>query len=328
MIRSRGIKTALGKFLYLFCMLLIISVLSFAVINAAPNNFFPGGEINPDIRPEDIERMKIVYGLDKGLVERYFSWLLALARLDFGISFSSGKSVQSEIVSRIGVTMAISLISMFVIFAVSLWWGIRSALKQGSIFDRISKQAALISYAFPSFYLALLLIMVFSVWLGVFPIGSLESASAKTGIWRLFDIAWHLALPIIVVVLGGFGSFVLYIRALTIDILKSDYIFFAQARGLSDKIVARRYVLPNLYPPIITILGLSLPSVIGGSVILESIFSINGMGLLFYQSALSRDYPVIMGILIIGAFLTLLGNIIADLVLMRLNPYFKREAAR
>ncbi|MDR3162515.1 MAG: ABC transporter permease [Helicobacteraceae bacterium] len=328
MTRSKDIKTVLSKFLYLFCMLLIISILSFAVINAAPNNFFPGGEINPDIRPEDIERMKTVYGLDKGLAERYFSWLLALTRLDFGISFSSGKSVQSEIVSRIGVTMAISLVSMSVIFAVSLWWGIRSALKQRSLFDRISKQAALISYAFPSFYLALLLIMVFSVWLGIFPIGSLESANAKAGVWRLLDMAWHLALPIMVVVLGGFGSFMLYVRALTIDILKSDYIFFARARGLSDKIVAKRYILPNLYPPIITILGLSLPGVIGGSVILESIFSINGMGLLFYQSALSRDYPVIMGILIIGAFLTLLGNITADLVLMKLNPYFRREAIR
>ncbi len=112
-----------------------------------------------------------------------------------------------------------------------------------------------------------------------------------------------------------------YIRSLTIDILKSDYIFFAKARGLSEDVIIKRYIYPNLMPFIVTILGLSLPGLLGGSVILEQIFSIDGMGLLFYQSALSRDYPVIMGILVIGAFLTLLGNIIADLILLKIDPY-------
>ena len=319
--RTARLKLFAAKGFYAVCLLLIISLLSFAVVNAAPNNFFPGGDLNPNITPEDIEQLKRVYGLDKSAVERYFSWLAALLSLDFGISFSTGKSVQSEILSRLGVTMAISLTSMIIIFSFSLWWGIKSAINSGKLFDRVSKQLALISYAFPSFYLALLLIMVFAVWLGIFPIGSISSASAKSGIAALADIAWHLTLPITVVVLGGFGSFMLYVRALTIDILKTDYLFFARARGLKEGLIIRRYILPNLYPPIITILGLSLPGVIGGSVILETIFSINGMGLLFYQSAMARDYPVIMGILIIGAFLTLLGNIIADLVLLKLNPY-------
>ena len=118
---------------------------------------------------------------------------------------------------------------------------------------------------------------------------------------------------------------ILYIRALTIEILKSDYIFFARARGLDNKKILRYYILPNLYPPVITLLGLSLPGIIGGSVILETIFSIDGMGLLFYQSALSHDYPVIMGILIIGAFLTLIGNMFADLVLLKLNPNYSEK---
>ncbi|GHV01964.1 peptide ABC transporter permease [Campylobacterota bacterium] len=314
--------TIAKKIVYAAFMLLLISLLSFAVVNAAPNNFFPGGDLNPNITAEDIERLKVVYGLDKSGVERYFSWIAALLRLDFGISFNSGKSVHSEIVSRLGVTVAISLVSMFFIFIFSLLGGIAAALKSGGWLDRFVKQSALISYAFPSFYLALLLIMIFSVWLGWFPISSLESTDAKSGFWRVLDMAWHLALPIAVVVLSGFGSLLLYIRALTIDILKSDYIFFAHARGLKSATVIRSYLLPNLYPPIVTILGLSLPGIIGGSIILESIFSINGMGLLFYQSALSRDYPVIMGILIIGAFLTLLGNILADLALLKLNPYF------
>jgi peptide/nickel transport system permease protein len=308
-------------------MLLAISILSFVVVNAAPNNFFYGGDLNPNMTPENIERLKAVYGLDKSVAERYFAWIGAILRLDFGVSFSSGRLVRDEIIDRLGVTMSISLISMALIFALSLWLGIKAALNGGRVFDRFCKQAALISYAFPSFYLALLLVMILSVWLGWFPIAGLEGAEAKVGVWRYADMAWHLALPIAVAVLGGFGSLTLYIRALTIEIDKSDYIFYARARGLKRNKIVRRYVIPNLYPPIVTTLGLSLPGVIGGSVILESVFSINGMGLLFYQSALSRDYPTIMGILIIGAFLTLLGNIIADLVLMKLNPYYRAGAA-
>jgi peptide/nickel transport system permease protein len=314
------------KALYVVFMLLAISLLSFVVVNAAPNNFFYGGDLNPNMTPENLEQLKRVYGLDKGAIERYFSWLSAILQLDFGVSFTTGKNVRDEIVDRLGVTMAISLVSMFFIFAFSLLLGIKAALSNGKLLDRVCKQAALISYAFPSFYLALLLIMVLSVWLGWFPIAGLESSGEKSGFMRYADMAWHLALPIAVVVLGGFGSLTLYIRALTIEIIKSDYIFYARARGLKRGEIIRRYILPNLYPPIVTILGLSLPGVIGGSVILESIFSINGMGLFFYQSALSRDYPVIMGILIIGAFLTLLGNILADLVLIKLNPYYRLGA--
>ncbi len=312
------------KGLYLGLMLLIISAITFAVVNAAPNNFFPSGELNPNITAEDIEHLKAVYGLDQGPLQRYFSWLGAIATLDFGVSFSSGNAVRDEILERLPVTMAISLISMALVFVISLYWGIRSALAHGRMRDRIYKQMALISYAFPPFYLALLFILFFAVWLGWFPIAGLESSTPKEGFARLLDWAWHLTLPIAVVVIGGFGSLMIYIRSLTLEILKSDYIFFARARGLSERIIIRHYILPNLYPPIVTILGLSLPGVIGGSVILETIFSINGMGLLFFQSALSRDYPVIMGILIIGAFLTLLGNMLADLALLKLNPYFKQ----
>ena len=313
---------------YLGMMLLIISAITFVVVNAAPNNFFPSGELNPNITAEDIEHLKSVYGLDQNPLHRYISWLGAIVQLDFGISFSSGQAVKDEILERLPVTLAISLISMVLIFICALYWGMRSALAHGRISDRIYKQAALVSYAFPSFYLALLLILFFSVFLGWFPIAGLESATPKEGFGRLLDWAWHLSLPIAVVVISGFGSLMIYVRSLTLEILKSDYIFFARARGLSQRVIIRRYILPNLYPPIVTILGLSLPGLIGGSVILESIFSINGMGLLFYQSALSRDYPVIMGILIIGAFLTLLGNMLADLALLKLNPYFKQGQRR
>ncbi len=306
-------------------MLIIISLISFLAIHAAPNSFFAAGELNPNVTQESIDHLKEVYGLDKPLYVQYFSWVWALLHFDFGISFASGKSVGDEILSRLPITLTINIISMIFVFVISLYLGIRLAIRQDSTEDKAFKQFALFSYALPSFYLALLLIIVFSLSLGWFPISGLESIEPKEGIFKFFDRAWHLFLPIFVTVFGGVGSLMMYVRSLSIDILKSDYLFFAKSRGVDENSIIKKYILPNLSPPIITMLGLSIPGLIGGSVILESIFSIDGMGLLFYQSALSRDYPVIMGILIISAFLTLLGNIIADLILLKLNPHF-REA--
>ncbi|MDX3960547.1 ABC transporter permease [Aliarcobacter skirrowii] len=313
------------KLLYIIIMLFIISLISFIAINLAPNSFFASGELNPNITPEAIEELKKIYGLDKPLYIQFFSWVYSILQLDFGISFSSGSTVKDEILSRIPITLTINIISMILVFLISLYLGIKAAMKKESIFDRFTKQLSLLSFSMPSFYLALILVLIFSIQFELFPIAGLHSVINDGSFNYYLDFAWHLVLPIFIIVFGGIGSFILYIRALTIEILKSDYIFFAHARGLDNKKILRYYILPNLYPPVITLLGLSLPGVIGGSVILETIFSIDGMGLLFYQSALSHDYPVIMGILIIGAFLTLIGNMIADLVLLKLNPNYNEK---
>jgi len=315
-------KLFIRKLLYLIVMLFIISLISFIAIHAAPNSFFASGELNPNITEESIAQLKAIYGLDKPLYVQFFSWVYSIVQLDFGISFSSGAMVKDEILSRIPITLTINIISMVLIFIISLYLGIKAALSKNSFFDRFTGQLSLLSFSMPSFYLALLLVLVFAINFEVLPIAGLHSMSDDGSLAYYLDFAWHLILPIFIIVFGGIGSLTLYIRSLTIEILKSDYIFFAKARGLNDKQILRYYILPNLYPPVITLLGLSLPGIIGGSVILEKIFSIDGMGLLFFQSALSHDYPVIMGILIIGAFLTLVGNMIADLVLLKLNPNY------
>ena len=306
-------------------MLFIISLISFVAINLAPNSFFASGELNPNITPEAIEELKSIYGLDKPLYIQFFSWIYSILQLDFGISFTSGEKVKEEILSRIPITLTINIVSMILIFIISLYFGIKSAMKKNSIFDRFTNQLSLLSFSMPSFYLALVLVLIFSIKFELFPIAGLHSVPDDGSLNYYLDFAWHLTLPIFIIVFGGIGSLILYIRALTIEILKSDYIFFARARGLDNKKILRYYILPNLYPPVITLLGLSLPGIIGGSVILETIFSIDGMGLLFYQSALSHDYPVIMGILIIGAFLTLIGNMFADLILLKLNPNYNEK---
>ena len=319
-------RDMLQKVLYLCLMLFLISVISFGAIHLAPNSFFASGDLNPNITPEALEQLKRVYGLDQSLFSQFFAWFNALLHLDFGISFASGKSVRSEILERLPITLLMNLLSMVLVFVLALYWGVKSAMRLDSWYDKSLKQLSLISYAMPSFYLSLLLVIFFAVEWKLFPISGLHSQGMQSGSLAYWlDGAWHLVLPIFVMVFGGLGSLMLYVRSLTLNILKSDYIFFAKSRGIEGKALLWRFILPNLSPPLITMLGLSLPGLIGGSVILESIFAINGMGLLFYQSALSRDYPVIMGILIISSFLTLLGNMFADIVLTKLNPHFKRR---
>ncbi len=316
-------RLIVNKFIYLAVMLFIIAIISFVAINLAPNSFFASGELNPNITEESLAQLRQIYGLDKPLYVQFFSWLTSIVQLDFGISFASGMSVKDEILARLPITLTINIISMMLIFVISFYLGIKAALNKDKLIDRIVGQVSLLSFSLPSFYLALIAMFIFSIYFEVLPLSGVHSKSGLVGFEYYTDMAWHLILPISIIVFGGIGSLTLYVRSLTIEILKSDYIFWAHSRGLSEYQILRYYIMPNLYPPVITLLGLSLPGIIGGSVILESIFSIDGMGLLFFQSALSRDYPVIMGILIIGAFLTLLGNMIADLVLIKLNPYAK-----
>ncbi len=317
-------KLFMKKIGYIAFMLFLISLISFGAIHAAPNSFFSAGELNPNMTPEVLEHLKSIYGLDKPLHIQYLDWMINLLSLEFGVSFVSGQNVIDMVKDRIGITLIMNIISIIFVFIFSIYLGIKAATHSDKMSDTFIKQFSLVSFSMPSFYLALLVVLVFSVELEWFPIAGLHSIEPKEGFAYYSDMAWHLFLPVFVMIFVSLGSMIIYVRSLVTEILKSDYYFFAKARGLSESRLLRYFILPNLMPPIITLLGLSLPGLIGGSVILESIFGIQGMGQLFYMSALSRDYPVIMGILMVTAFLTLLGNIVADLILLKLNPYFKR----
>ena len=305
-------------------MLVLISIISFLAIHSAPNSFFGAGELNPNMTKEAIEQLKAVYGLDKSLFMQYIDWIKNIATLNFGISFVSGQDVSTEILKRLPVTLGMNITALITVFVISLYLGIKSALNYEKKSDHLIRQISLISFSMPSFYLALLFMIFFSVNLGWFPIAGLHSIEEKIGFEYYTDMVWHLVLPVGVMIFVGLGSMIIYVRSLTLEILKSDYYYFALSRGLDKAKLLRFYILPNLLPPIVTLLGLSLPGLIGGSVILEQIYGIEGMGQLFYMSALSRDYPIIMGTLMITSFLTLLGNMIADLILLKLNPYIKR----
>jgi len=306
-------------------MLFIISIISFLAIHSAPNSFFSAGELNPNMTKETLQQLKAIYGLDKSLFFQYIDWVENMMTLNFGISFVSGNDVSTEILKRVPITLMMNFISLVFVFLISIYLGIKSALNYDKKVDHFIRQLSLLSFSMPSFYLALLFIIFFSLKLDLFPIAGLHSVEEKVGFLYYIDMIWHLTMPISVMIFVSLGSMIIYIRSLTLDILKSDYYYFATSRGLSEKQLLKFYILPNLLPPIITLLGLSLPGLIGGSVILESIFGIDGMGQFFFMSALSRDYPVIMGTLMITSFLTLVGNILADLLLLKLNPYMKRS---
>ncbi len=306
-------------------MLFILSIISFLSIHLEPNSFFASGELNPNISQEALKNLQKIYGLDRPLIIQYFSWAKAILSLNFGISFVSGEMVRTEILEKLPTTLLINISSMILIFAFSLYFGIKSALKKDKLQAKIINQISLLSFSMPIFYLSLILLMIFSVKLKILPLSGLHSGLGLSGFAYYFDTFKHLILPVFVLTFSGIGSLSLYIRSLCLDILKSDYVFFARARGLGTKTIIRHFILPNLYPPLVTMLGLSLPALIGGSVVIESIFSINAMGFLFYQSVLSHDYPVIMGILMVGAFLSLLGNILADITLLYLNPTHKEN---
>jgi peptide/nickel transport system permease protein len=314
------------KLFYIVFMLFLISIISFLAIHSAPNSFFGAGELNPNMTKEAIEQLKAVYGLDKSLFEQYVDWVINMLSLNFGISFVSGQDVSAEIFKRLPITLIMNIVALISVFIISLYLGIKAALNYEKKSDYIIRQISLVSFSMPSFYLALLFIIFFSLNLGWFPIAGVHSIEEKVGFAYYVDMAWHLVLPVGVMIFVGLGSMIIYIRSLTLEILKSDYYYFALSRGIGRKDLLRYYILPNLFPPIVTLLGLSLPGLIGGSVILESIFGIEGMGQLFFMSALSRDYPVIMGILMITSFLTLLGNMVADFILLRLNPYMKKRS--
>jgi peptide/nickel transport system permease protein len=310
-------------------LLIGISLISFLVIHAAPGGPVEmATDLNPKVTAEARERLKAYYGLDQPLHVQYVRWLGRMATLDFGQSFSrDGKQVSEKIGERIPVTLAINVLSMLLIFLVAIPLGIYSAVRKDSWFDRISTVVVFTGFAVPTFWLALLLMILFGVKLGWLPISGLVSLEYDSlGLaGKIWDRTSHLLLPVFVSAFGGLAGFSRYMRSNMLEVIRQDYIATARAKGLPERKVVFRHAMRNALLPFITILGLSVPGLLGGSVIFESIFAIPGLGQLFYQSVMSRDYPLIMGALVIGAFLTLIGNLLADVGYALADPRIRTE---
>ena len=301
-----------------------ITIISFAVMKMAPGD--PTSlmtDLNPNMNEEAVKRIRSHYGLDQPWHVQYIKWLGNMVALDFGRSFAAdNRPVLDKISERIPITILINILSLILIFSVSIPIGVFSAVKQDSLFDRVSSLIVFIGFAVPTFWLALLLMILFGVKLDWLPISGFRSLnySYLTPLGQILDISKHLVLPIFVSAFGGLAGMSRYMRSNMLEVIRQDYITTARAKGLDERTVIFKHALRNALLPLITILGLSVPGLIGGSVIFETIFAIPGMGQLFYQSVMMRDYPTIMGILVIGAALTLFGNLLADLLYSWADP--------
>ncbi len=314
-----------GRRLLAIPLLLVgISLISFMVIHLAPGGPISAAmDLNPRATAETRQRLMAYYGLDKPLYVQYGSWLGRMATLDFGKSFSpDGREVSDKIGERIPVTLTISLLSMALIYCVAIPIGIYSAVRRGSWFDRISTVTVFSGFAVPTFWLALLLMILFGVHLGWLPISGLISLDYDQmgTLAKIADRAKHLVLPVFLEAFVGLAAVSRYMRSNMLEVIRQDYIATAKAKGLPERQVVFRHAMRNALLPVITILGLSVPDLLGGAVIMETIFAIPGMGQLFFQGVMSRDYPLVMGMLVIGAFLTLLGNLLADVGYAAADP--------
>ncbi len=316
--------------------------MSFVIINLAPGSpveqklqqmRFGGGEgggatgggtRSTGVNEEIIESLKKQYGFDKPVLVRYWIWLQNIFRLDFGESFTYGEPVIDVITSKFPVSLQFGIVSLILTYLVCIPLGVKKALSAGQSFDRFSGILLYIAYSVPPLVLGIFLIVVFAgeSYLSWFPIGGLysdnyESLSFAGKVW---DRAQHFVLPTICYLIGGFTELTLLTRNSMLDIIKSDYIRTARAKGLSEKIVVYKHALRNALIPVATGLGGYLGVFLTGSLIIEKIFNLDGIGLLSYSSILSRDYNVVMGLLFLSSMALMLGNLLSDLIYVMVDP--------
>lgn len=307
----------LRKLIWMLLVLWGITVVSFVVIHLAPGS--PTDlqtTLNPLAGEAARARLEALYGIDRPLHVQYFDWLSRVVQLDFGNSMSSdARPVMDKITERLPLTIGINVASLVLTLLIAIPVGVLSAWKQGSLFDRGMTILVFLGFAMPGFWLALLLMLYMGLehqWLPISGLMSLDYATLS--LWgKMLDLGRHLVLPITVITVGSVAGMSRFMRSSMLEVLRQDYILTARAKGLPVRIVIFRHALRNALLPVITLLGLSVPGLIGGSVIIETIFALPGLGQLFYTAVMARDYPLIMGNLVLGAVLTLLGNMLADL---------------
>ncbi len=331
-------------------LLFLLSVILFTLVNVAP-----GGPITAYAgrrpRPERIEQLKRQFGLDQPLPLQYVYWLVGndwtkidsngdgikdeagsrkgILRGDFGLSYRTRKPALEEIASRLPNTIYLMSITMLVALLIAIPLGIYSAIKQYSLFDFFATTFSFAGQAIPEFWLGLLLIIIFYAWLKnpwtgepLLPAGGISSLD---GGFSLSDRLAHLVLPVLTGTLGWVAWYSRFLRSSMLEILPLNYLKAARARGMTERNVIFKHALSNALIPIVTLLALDLPYIFTGAVLIESIFAWPGMGRLYYQSAVDRDYPLLLAVLIIGAAFIIFCNLIADILYAYLDPRVRYE---
>jgi peptide/nickel transport system permease protein len=316
----------LRRLAYIVPTLFGITIVTFLIINLAPGDpvtvAIQGGSMQAQFSREAYESMLQLYGLDQPVHVRYITWLKRLLTFDFGDSFRTHRPVISLILERLPATLALNIASLFTALLIAIPLGLYSAVRQNSLFDKINGTVLYMLYSLPDFWVALLLIILFGVKLKILPLYGMEAIGSKDlgffGYW--LDRARHMVLPTMCLTYGSLAFLSRFIRGSTLEVIRQDFVRTARAKGLEEERVVFNHVFRNTLIPILTLLGLLLPTLISGSIILEAIFSWPGIGALFYDSVLARDYPTVMGLSFITSLLVLISTLIADLLYAWADP--------
>ncbi len=311
------------RFLLVLPVLLGVTILTFSIMHLAPGEYTKTTmRMETKASPDSARKLRQLYGLDRPLHIQYLSWLKRMLTLDFGRSFIDNRPVMDKIGERIPATVLLNVCAIGVIYTLSLLIGVFAALRRNKGFDRATTVITFAGYSVPDFWLALLLMLFFGVTLGWLPISGMKSVNYEyLSVWGKFsDILSHLILPVFVTAFTGLASMTRYVKSSMVETLSGQYIKAAYAKGLPERTIIFKSALKNSLLPVITILGFALPGIIGGSFIFEVIFSWPGMGRLSYEAIMSFDYPVVMGGITIAAFLTITGNLLADITYALVDP--------
>lgn len=312
----------MGRFLLhrvaqLIPLLVLTTIVSFGVMQLAPGGPLSAYEHSPNMTAAQLKVIKHDLGLDQPVPVQYLRWVFGILHGQWGYSLQSGASVSTLITQRLGNTLELAGTAFLFALVIALLLGVLSSVRQYSVFDYAATTFSFIAYSTPVFWLGLMAQLFFAVRLGWLPTAGMYTEGANV---TLLDSLKHLLMPGIVLSLGLVAGWSRYLRSSMLDVLHADYIRTAWAKGLPTRAVVLKHALRNALIPLVTVVALDIPLLFTGALIVEVVFSWPGEGRLFYDALGNRDYPVLMGVLLISAFLILFSNLLADLVYAWLNP--------
>lgn len=303
-------------------LLLGISFIVFVALSSVPGGPLTAYRSNPNVRAEDIARLREQMGLDQPLLVRYGRWLGRFVQGDWGYSVITQRPALVMIGERLVNTLYLMVAALAITLVVVLPLGIYSAVKQYSAFDYFATGVAFMAYSIPGFWFGLLLLLLFSLQLGWLPGGGMYTLGEG---FSVTDRVRHLILPTVTLALPSIGFYTRYLRASVLEVKHQDFIRTAWAKGLGERRVLFKHVLKNAMIPFVTVLAIHLPQVFTGAIVVETIFGWPGMGRLYWQAALNFDYPVLMGVLAVSAGLVLFSNLVADLTYGVIDPRIRYD---
>lgn len=310
------------RILSMIPLLLGVSIIAFVIMNLAPGD--PAIMYMDPNEPFDqttLDAIRVRMGLDQPLPVRYLSWLGRTVRGDLGYSFVSRRPVIEEITARLPNTLLLAVTSLTISLLLGSLIGVYSALNRYRVSDYAITVVAFIGLSTPGFWLALMMIVLFSGYLGWLPSVGMRSARVEPGmINEMIDVGRHMIMPIIALSMPSIASWCRYVRSSMLEVLDQDYIRTARSKGLPGRVVVGRHALRNAVIPIITLFGMSIGGIVGGSVLIETVFSWPGMGRLGVNAIFSRDFPVVMGVTLLGSMLVMMGNLISDVMYALVDP--------